>query len=407
MRVIPTTRSGITPLVTNRGTVIVHAAYRNGEKQVKDHRSEVINRVKPLGYSAHFYRNVDYSSAGSNGFSRYDTYYWTDPRNHAMRFDHPARNKAYNKAYAKAMDQISPVKGSAGVTLAQAGEAASMIEHRSAQLLQLGRLYASRDVKGFVRYINESLMPTRATQNDINRRFKVIREREFGKRKTRKVISRARVSHWEKVKASGGDLGGLWLETWFGWLPTVADLQACAEIICSPITDQWIQQSSGYKYQWRYRRDYPGIGYTSITAEGKGYVKIGFQVSVTNPNLYLLDTLGLLNPFMVGWDMIKFSWLIGWVGNFQQVMGSWTDMAGLQTKNTYITDIVNMKTEDFGVGSDPNFGSHQQTGNLTIMRRSVGSLPYPTFQLALPNRLSVTRGLTSMSLLAGLLSKSK
>lgn len=281
-----------------------------------------------------------------------------------------------------------------------------MIEHRSGQLLQLGRLYASRDVKGFVRYINESLMPNKSVNNDLERRFKVIKQREFGKRKTKKVISRARVSHWEKVKASGGDLGGLWLETWFGWLPTVADIQACADIMCSPVMDQLIQKTSGYDYRWDYRRDYPGTGYTRISAEGRGYVKIGFQVSVTNPNLYLLNAVGLLNPFTVAWDMIKFSWLIGWVGNFQQVMNSWTDMAGLQTKNTYITDIVRMKTEDFGAGSDPYYGSHRQIGNLTVVRRSVGSLPYPSLQLALPNRLSLTRGLTSLSLLGGLLSKS-
>ena len=165
-------------------------------------------------------------------------------------------------------------------------------------------------------------MPNRSFQADQERKFKVVRERMFGKRKTQKVLSRRRISHWEKVKASGGDLGGLWLETWFGWLPTVADIQACAEIICSPIMDHHILQTAAYDYRWRYRRDYPGVGYTQILAYGKGYVKIGFQVSVTNPNLYLLNTLGLLNPFVVGWDLIKFSWLVGWVGNFQQVMQS-------------------------------------------------------------------------------------
>lgn len=406
MRVITTTRAGSVPIDTNHGTVILRADYRNGNKQVKDYRAEVINRTKPLGYSAHFYRNTGYTSAGNNGFSLYSTYYWTDPRNHAENFNFTSRNSAYNKAYQKAMDEMTPIRGSAGVTLAQAGEAASMIEHRADQLLQLGRLYASKDVKGFVRYINESLMPTRAANNDLERKFKVIRKRELGKRRTTKVISRTRVSHWEKVKASGGDLGGLWLETWFGWLPTVADLQACAEVLCSPVMDQKIQTAAAYDYQWRYRHNYPGVGYTEIHAKGKGYVKIGFHVSVTNPNLYLLNSVGLLNPFLVGWDLIKFSWLVGWVGNFQQVMQSWTDMAGLQLKDSYVTDFLRMKTEDFGVGDDPEYGSHRQTGDLVITRRMVGSLPYPTLQLALPNRLSLTRGLTSLSLLAGFLSKS-
>lgn len=399
MQLVPTSRSGEVPIMTDRGQIYLLSDAVEGVKQVKDFPSEKIDRSRPLRYLRQSYKNTDYSSVGDNGFSYYSMFYWTDPRNAV--FNSQARNDAYNRAYRKAMDKISPVRAAAGVSLAQIGESASMIEKRGSQLLQLARLYQSRDVTGFIRYIHETILPTRSSIADNERKFKVMRRR-FSKRR---VVSRRRETHWNKVKASGGDLGGLWLESWFGWLPTLADLQACAEVLCEPISDQQITVGSTYNYSYVYKRVYPDVGFTSVSASGQGRVRLGFRVRVSNPNLVLLNSLGLLNPFTVGWDLIKMSWLVGWVGNFQQVMGSWTDFAGLVTTHAYVTDSISMKTEDFGSGVDPDPGSHRQTGKLFYMRRDIGSVPYPTLELNLPNKLSLTRGLTALSLMTQVLSK--
>lgn len=385
----------------NKGRTLLYSRFeRFGNKQVPG-SNEHIDRTLPLSYALYEYKAKDWITLGHiDPVIVYDNVMYSDsfPK-HRQSIE---RTRAYNRAYGKTMDTIYPVRGALGVTLAQIDQSVASIDQRGGQLLQLGRLYGSRDVKGFVNYLHEVILPTRSAIADNERKFKVVRKR-FSKRR---VISRKRESHYKKLASTGGDIGGLWLETWFGWLPTVADIQAAAEVITSPICDQVITCSSGFTHTVKYTRIYPGYD----TKEGfssscKGFVKIGFHVRVHNRNLALASQLGVLNPFLIGMDMIKFSWLVGWAVNIQQVLSSWTDFAGLTTSKTYVTDFYKMNLNSYWTSThSSNPGSSSLTGEGVYLTRVTGTIPYPSLTLTLPNRLSLTRGLTSMSLLAKTLS---
>lgn len=385
----------------NRGRQLLNSRFeRFGYKQVPS-SNERVNRSLPLPYALYEYKAKDWITLGSEDpmIVYHDVMYSSSFPSHRQSTE---RARAYNRAYGKAMDTIYPVRGALGVTLAQIDQSMASIDQRGSQLLQLGRLYASRDVRGFVNYLHETILPTRSAIADNERKFKVIRKR-FSKRR---VISRKRESHYTKLASTGGDIGGLWLETWFGWLPTVADIQAAAEVITSPICDQTITHSSGFTHTVKYTRSYPGYG----TKDGyksscKGFVKIGFHVRVHNRNLALASQLGVLNPFLIGLDLIKFSWLIGWAVNLQQVLSSWTDFAGLTTSKAYVTDFYKMNLNSYWTSThSSNPGSSSLNGEGVYLVRTTGAIPYPSLTLTLPSRLSLTRGLTSMSLLVKTLS---
>lgn len=385
----------------NNGRQLMYSRFeRFGYKQIPG-SNERVNRSLPLAYELYEYKAKDWATRGHIDplIVYHDVMYANSFPQHR---DSTARARAYNRAYGKAIDTIYPVRGALGVTLAQIDQSVSSIDQRGGQLLQLGRLYGSRDVKGFVNYLHEVILPTRSAIADNERKFKVVRKR-FSKKR---VISRKRESHYKKLASTGGDIGGLWLETWFGWLPTVADIQAAAEVITSPICDQMITSSSGFTHTVKYTREYPGYntedGYTSSC---KGFVKIGFHVRVHNRNLALASQLGVLNPFLIGLDLVKFSWLAGWAVNLQQVLSSWTDFAGLTTSKTYVTDFYKMDLNSYWTSTHhSNPGASSLYGKGVYLNRVTGSIPYPSLELTLPNRLSLTRGLTSMSLLVKTLS---
>ena len=141
--------------------------------------------------------------------------------------------------------------------------------------------------------------------------------------RTRRLLE----ARWKRKVVS--DAGGVWLEAWFGWLPAINDLHSAAETLVTPILDQRYSGASGGKLK--------GINLGNGIAEAEFILKYSGNIKVTNRNLALTESLGLLNPFNVAWDLVKFSWLIGWFGNFQQVIGSWTDHAGITASNQSTT----------------------------------------------------------------------
>jgi hypothetical protein len=60
-------------------------------------------------------------------------------------------------------------------------------------------------------------------------------------------------------------------------------------------------------------------------------------VNVSNPNAYLLNQLGLINPAEVIWDLIPWSFLFGAVSNMNALLSSFTAEVGLTVTNRSTT----------------------------------------------------------------------
>lgn len=336
-----------------------------GWKQLKP-----IDRSKPLPYTAFAGRVKEFDWFDENG-SPNAPLPWGD----ILYFAHDSelsviRSRAYNRAFSKVTDKVHEVQGSAGVSLAQYSEAATMMTARVKQLTTAVDHLSRRNYTKFLK-----------TLLTINPNFKP----KTGAKK-----------RWKRELA--GDLGSVWLECWFGWLPTLADIQACLDIMCSPIMDQWVKVSSRYNYTKQDPITNPK-DYFQRTVTVQGFCKIGCITNVFNPNLALTSKLGLLNVYTIAWDLVPFSWLLGWFGNVQQVMSSWTAFAGLNLKNPYVTYYEKIEAKCIGIVSRPGLSSRyfaKQSG--FWMERKLG-INYPEFHLKLPNALSWTRGATLVSLL--------
>lgn len=133
---------------------------------------------------------------------------------------------------------------------------------------------------------------------------------------------------------------GMVLSGMFGWAPLFEDFASAAKTVANP----WPSKSF-----FSVKKSWTGVSNTTIRTDpsefykwssswsASGHSTYACSVAVTNPNLWLGNKLGLINPFGVAWDLVPWSFLVNMVSNMGQVMGSLTDFAGLTLSNTSLT----------------------------------------------------------------------
>jgi len=137
---------------------------------------------------------------------------------------------------------------------------------------------------------------------------------------------------------------------------------------------------------------------------------ISSRVVVSNPNLWIANQLGLVNPLAVAWDRIPWSFLVGAFANVNSWIGSFTNHYGLSISDantTYYSRIIGStwvsntypKTHVFHAEAS---ATGEQVSKSRVL--SGGSIPGPTLQLVLP-RLDWSLALTGSALLYQQLSK--
>lgn len=215
-------------------------------------------------------------------------------------------------------------------------------------------------------------------------------------------------TRWTRPK----EFGGMWLEYWMGWAPTIGDVYLSLEALSRPIPNDTIRTGSKTPFSRDYRQS---SGSAKATSSYKGECTVWVQgiVSITNPSLHAVQKLGLINPAKTMWETTPFSWFVDWFTNVGQVLGQVTDWVGLQLKNL----IVSCKTRAtsswlcekaktiFGPAY-PDTMFHNKSW-LWFSRHMPSSMPTVAPKLQLPNGLSLTRGATLASLLATMFAPSR
>lgn len=306
---------------------------------------------KPLPYKALFIQstylawpdsNIAMTAAGSSWLA-------TNAYNAGISDFNNASNKAYEKFISKMHESVS-----LGMALAERREAVSMIAKRC---------------------------------NDIADAYRALRRGDFKKFLARLDVP-PKKRHRGLVQVRSKQVSALWLEYWFGWSPFVNDIYTGIQLLDSPYPSSRVTGA--------------GVDHLTQTTGFQRYdmtaiVKCGAYVSVDNEMLYRANQFGVVNPALVAWELVPFSFLVDWfvpVGNY---LRSYTDFVGLSIRDPYTTYFLK------GKGS---YGSYYgevlyASADATYIERLLG-LPGPVITLNLPNGLSVTRGATAISLVISL-----
>lgn len=163
-------------------------------------------------------------------------------------------DRSYSRAYAKFVERMGD-RSELGTTLAEYRSAHQMFMQRGTQLLR-GWTYLKQGK--FRRFLQT--FGIKPSKRDRHRRFNRPKQ-----------------------------AGGLWLEYWMGWAPTVGDLHASAMVWTGAVNPTTIRAVASSPIK---AKDPYGVW----TASGKTICLIQADAEVINPNLHLSQQLGLINP---------------------------------------------------------------------------------------------------------------
>lgn len=188
----------------------------------------------------------------------------------------------------------------------------------------------------------------------------------------------------------------LFLEGVFGWLPLMSDIYQAYQVLsrAHPAFNVGVRQSDVYS-----------SSILSGSAYGVRQVEYGVQVGgsgrISNPNIALLNDLGLINPLSVAWDKVPYSFVVNWflpVGNF---LNSLTDLVGYEVSNDYTTTFSKVTASGM-VLVQPAPGENDTWRPRTVTQVSVNRTPglpsirFPSPRLPTPDLM---KSLISFSLL--------
>jgi len=205
-------------------------------------------------------------------------------------------------------------------------------------------------------------------------------------------------------------LSDLWLEFWFGWKPLVSDIYTACEALQEPLPRTRIRGRAGQTIAYGYDSGAHSTEYFAGT--GTCEVRLGCDVVISNPNTRLLQQMGLLNPAVVVWDAIPWSFVIDWFWSVSAVLNAFTDFAGLTVSNAYIVKIGEVNGQwrwhpcEVCSQAEKDIYLSRKCSMKAIAksRQPLTSFPSPSLRYKGLN-FSPTRGLTAITLLTQKLPK--
>lgn len=138
---------------------------------------------------------------------------------------------------------------------------------------------------------------------------------------------KARAKFYYKKKASE-----LYLEGIFGWLPLMQDIYQAHEVLSRSIPISF-KKGKGMAVSTGVVDDSTFKGHVQLTCG----CLAGLGLRLDNPNVALLENLGLVNPLSVAWDKVPYSFVVNWFIPVGTMLNSLTDLLGYETRHPYYT----------------------------------------------------------------------
>lgn len=217
---------------------------------------------------------------------------------------------------------------------------------------------------------------------------------------------------WKRLKKRSSSLGDNILEFRFGWQPLWQDIHSTAELLSSDIPVSRVigkghsrvsssaDASDPYNYYGYVRR-------VNIDNE-TSHVKVWADVVMSNPNAALLNNLGLVNPFLMAYEVIPWSFVANYFISFEQYLRNFNPYAGYTLSNEGYTkyQVINRSSRQ----DEIRYGSF--TGNYAVFKsqsvvvvRTPGTIPSYQLRIRDPWVLKPGRALNAIALLLQQLGK--
>lgn len=323
----------------------------------------------------------------------------------------PCYQEALNKAYERFRNAVHE-KAELAVSIAERKQAMEMIVKRLSQLTSFTRSLRKGDLNGALKALGyqRPKQTRKVTNAEKQKRWDQYRRRarksyapvsdtyneafdgfSSPPRSAGRAFRKKQTKTWRQRGEVASDL---WLEFHFGWVPLVKDIGAAIDVLQKPFNPV-AAKGRGKATATSGSKPSPLSYGVSDTHKWTSRVQLIAEVHVSNPNLYLANQLGLVNPAIVVWELVPFSFVVDWFTNVSSFLSQCTEFMGLELKRSATTHMV----------TDEKFGWY---GNRDVSqlyhsiedswRRSTG-ISKPSLQFKPLKAWSETRGATVIALL--------
>lgn len=188
----------------------------------------------------------------------------------------------------------------------------------------------------------------------------------------------------DRLKREREPLANQILETEFGWLPLLADVHAAFKTVCKDgVPSVWLTgRGRDVVYSVEESRS-PYHAYQSVVS-GTISTSYSCKGTIVNPNLWLLNRMGLINPATVIWDLVPWSFVVNMFVNVNSLLSSYTDWVGLDVTDHSITRTSRL-LEEWSLSRADGSGLTSSVVSSYTKRRSVGIPLRPTLEVKLPD----------------------
>lgn len=285
----------------------------------------------------------------------------------------PAAVMARNKAYARFRDRAVGENSAVGVFAAERREAYGMVYRR---------------VTG------------------LYRAYKHLRRGEF-RQFLRELSVNPKRKHRSWVRSAANEASGLWLEYWFGWSPTITDIYNTVEVLTQDLPAGRYYGSAKARLAYYNKLVYqsnPTGNFEEIDQTAVYRAQMGATIKLVNPDLFLLNQLGLINPASVAWEIVPFSFVIDWFTQFGSSLNAMSDWVGLEVRDPYQTYTLKATKHNFRkrVASYPMDFTVEYLPEFRAQRLKGLYRPTPVYPVIGNFGKSKTRAATAVSLLTQL-----
>lgn len=173
------------------------------------------------------------------------------------------------------------------------------------------------------------------TLSKLTRAFSSVLEGKFGKAASILGSSSRDLSHLGSIPRSKRLANG-YLELSFGWLPLISDLHSAVTAYSEGLIskgDHLTKRSGSRQGNLSSMRSFDS------PMEISGIASVSGTVSSNGYGAAVLNSLGLLNPALMAWNKLPFSFLIDWFVPISTVLGALTASAGLSNFQQTKTDV--------------------------------------------------------------------
>lgn len=207
----------------------------------------------------------------------------------------------YQKAYGRLIANISAVQSQLGADIGERKQAYTSMLARVGQLTRAARYLRAGRVNDFVSSLGL-------------------------------YTSKRRRS----IRSTASDLGGVWLEFSYGWVPLVKDIYSATQVLQQPLPNRVVKGKAQGKLAIYTPTD---SYYYFDSTEYAWHLRclLQMRISISNEWAWQANQLGLINPLSIAWELVPFSFVVDWFLPIGKFLSSLTDFVGLNVTDSFNT----------------------------------------------------------------------